>query len=170
MATRSEQRSRTVHDLGIVDGLIQLSTVVHSVWGEVAASADLSLLQSRLLGVLRDREPTMAQLARLLDLDKSSITGLVDRAETRGLVERVAVPEDGRAYRVILTKEGRRLASVLEKKISARMGELTERLGAANERRLSTLASQIVIDFAERRGVDISTVRSDHSSAPGRSR
>ena len=30
----------------------------------------------------------MNELARLLDLDKSSVTGLVDRAERRGLVAR----------------------------------------------------------------------------------
>jgi DNA-binding MarR family transcriptional regulator len=46
-------------------------------------SRDLSIPATRLLGVLRDREPTMLELAQLLELDKSSVTGLVDRAERR---------------------------------------------------------------------------------------
>jgi hypothetical protein len=36
------------------------------------------MIKTRLLGVLRGK-PTMHELARLLDLDKSSVTGLVDR-------------------------------------------------------------------------------------------
>jgi hypothetical protein len=59
-------------DLGIVDGLVQLSTLVQAVLSRAADSLGLSVLQARLLGVLRDREPTMAELGRLLDLDKSS--------------------------------------------------------------------------------------------------
>jgi DNA-binding MarR family transcriptional regulator len=157
--TRHENTPTTTSNLGIVDSLVQLSTIVHSVLSEVAASADLSLLQGRLLGVLRDREPTMAQLARLLDLDKSSATGLIDRAEAKGLVERVSVPEDGRAYRVVLTRSGHRLAARLGAEVTTRIAEVTEGLSVSNTARLSSLASQIVIDFYERRGIDHSTLR-----------
>ena len=77
----------------------------------LAAEHDISIVQTRLLGVLRDREPTMNGLARLLGLEKSSVTGLVDRAERRGLVVRVPSSTDGRAVLVSLTAEGRSLAS-----------------------------------------------------------
>ena len=46
--------------------------------------------------MLRDRTPAMNELARLLGLDKSSISGLVDRAERRGLVIRIPSAEDKR--------------------------------------------------------------------------
>ena len=59
------------------------------------------MLQASLIGVLHDRESTMAELGRLLDLDKSITTGLIDRAVHRGLVRRVPVPEDGRSFRVV---------------------------------------------------------------------
>jgi uncharacterized protein (TIGR03118 family) len=84
----------------------------------VADSLELSVLQARLIGVLRDREPTMAELGRLLDLDKSSITGLINRAVHRGVVRRVAVPEDGRSFRVVLTDEGLELAGKLTGKLT----------------------------------------------------
>jgi DNA-binding MarR family transcriptional regulator len=140
-----------------VDGLVQLSFLIQAVLGRVAAGADLSMLQARLLGVLRDREPGMAQLARLLDLDKSSTTGLIDRAERRGLVRRVEVPEDGRAFRVVLTAEGRRLTEVLGVEVARQVAAVTEGLSDTNRQRLSRLASQIVIREAAVQGVDLST-------------
>src|ERR1700724_1379352 len=92
-----------------VDGLAQLAFVVMGLLERRAAEHDLSIPATRLLGVLRDREPTMNELARILGLDKSSVTGLVERAERRGLVERAPSPADRRAVLVRLTGEGRTL-------------------------------------------------------------
>jgi len=72
--------------LSPVDGLAQLSFVIQGLLERQAVAHDLTMAQVRLLGVLRDRTPTMLELARLLGLDKSSTTGLVDRAARRGLV------------------------------------------------------------------------------------
>src|SRR5277367_2512881 len=94
-----------------VDGLTQLSFVIAGLLERRAAEHDLSLPATRLLGVLRDREPTMNELARLLDLDKSSVTGLVDRAERRGLVARVPSAADRRSVLVRLTDQGRLFAA-----------------------------------------------------------
>lgn len=148
--------ANTSVDLGIVDGLVQLSFTVHAVLGQVAASFDLSVLQGRLLGVLRDREPSMAQLGRLLDLDKSSTTGVVDRAQRRGLVQRIEVPEDGRAFRVVLTTEGRELAEAFAAEVGRHVTALTDGISDTNRRRLSRLASQVVLQDAGARGVDLS--------------
>src|ERR1700684_1229687 len=93
--------------LGPVDGLAQLSFLVMGMLERRAAEHDLSGAATRLLRVLRGREPTMNELARLLDLDKSSVTGLVDRAERRGLVTRVPSPADRRSVHVKLTADGR---------------------------------------------------------------
>ena len=71
-----------------VNALAQLSFVVQSMLARTAAKHDLSLTQLRLLGMLRDRRPSMQELAQRLGLDKSSVTGLVDRAERRGLMKR----------------------------------------------------------------------------------
>ena len=46
--------------------------------------------------ILRDREPAMLDLARHLALEKSSVTGLIDRAEARSFVERIPSDHDGR--------------------------------------------------------------------------
>src|SRR5450432_2282929 len=96
-------------DPTIVDSLVQLSFLIQAVLLRIGTAHDLSIIQIRLLGVLRDREPGMMELANYLNLDKSSVTGLVDRAERRGLVQRTTTPDDGRAIRVSVTTNGREL-------------------------------------------------------------
>src|SRR5580658_10915279 len=93
-------------DLGLVDALAQLSFAVHGTLGRIAAAHGLSIVQARLLGILRDRSPTIMELAKFLQLDKSSVTGLVDRAQERGLVRRTASTFDRRSVQVMLTVAG----------------------------------------------------------------
>ena len=111
MTTRTGGAPAARQQLSPVDGLAQLSFLVQGLLERRAAEHDLSIIQTRLLGVLRDRTPTMNELARFLGLDKSSVTGLVDRAERRGLVARVPSATDRRAVLVSLTDEGRAFVS-----------------------------------------------------------
>src|SRR6201997_2211859 len=114
--------------LDIIDGLTQLAFVVHGMLELRAAEHDLSITQARLLGVLRDRTPAMNELARLLGLDKSSVTGLVDRAERRGLAARVPSATDRRAVLVSLTDEGRSFVSQAAAAFEADVSALLSRL------------------------------------------
>jgi len=131
-------------DLGIVDALVQLSFAVQGVLGRVADEHELSIIQVRLLGVLRDREPGMMELAGFLNLDKSSVTGLVDRAERRGLVRRMTPPEDRRTVQVALTDRGRELAQAFVAQVERELVVLVEPLSAVESKRLSVLASRVV--------------------------
>lgn len=131
-------------DLGIVDGLAQLSFLVQGVLGKVAAERGLSIVQLRLFGVLRDREPGMQEIARHLGLDKSSMTGLVDRAERRGLVRRAPAPHDKRAVRVSLTEQGQELAREAAADAGRRIQALTAHLTDGQRSQLSLLASALV--------------------------
>ncbi|HWP62957.1 MAG TPA: MarR family transcriptional regulator [Candidatus Binatia bacterium] len=57
---------------------------------------------------------SMSHLAELLDVGLSNVTGLVDRMEERGLVERIRVPDDRRLVLVALTDYGRRLLEEMD--------------------------------------------------------
>lgn len=146
-------------ELDPVDAVVQLSFAVQSLLGEIAAEHELSVTQLRLLGILRDREPAMLDVARYLRLEKSSVTGLIDRAERRGLVERVTAPHDGRAVHVRLTAEGRRLAERLTAQASAALSGLLDALPARDRARLSALAGSVVREHAARRAVDLDSLR-----------
>lgn len=71
------------------------------------------------------------QLGRMLLVNRSNVTGLVDRMEQAGWLERVDDPEDRRVKRIRLTPAGRKLIDRLDKayirKVEAVMGVLSER-------------------------------------------
>lgn len=134
----------TPDDIGLVDALAQLSFLIQGALAGHAASHDLSMIQARLLGVLRDRKPTMNELARLLELDKSSVTGLVDRAEKRGLVKRAPSAEDRRAIHVSLTPAGRRIVRDVVVAFEADVAAATACLSPAQQQTLSRLATKVV--------------------------
>lgn len=54
------------------------------------------------------------ELARLLDVGKVTLGGLIDRLESNGLVTRVPDTEDRRAKRVKLSRKGRKLLERIE--------------------------------------------------------
>lgn len=71
------------------------------------AESGLTPSQGNLLYFLKPGEPaTMAALARFLGCHDSNVTGLVDRLEGRGLVERQNDPADRRVKLVALTDAG----------------------------------------------------------------
>ncbi|SCD83867.1 MarR family protein [Streptomyces sp. DfronAA-171] len=55
----------------------------------------------------------MRRLARTLKCEPSNVTGIIDRLETRGLVERRSDPDDRRVKLAASTDEGLRLARSL---------------------------------------------------------
>lgn len=135
--------------------MAQLSFVVHGLLEHRAAERSLSIIQTRLLGVLRDRRPTMNELAKLLGLDKSSVTGLVDRAERRGLVARIPSTTDRRAVLVSLTTDGRSLASRVASQFEADVTMLLAPLAPPDRDALSGLISRVLVAHAGARGVDL---------------
>ncbi|MHA6758363.1 MarR family winged helix-turn-helix transcriptional regulator [Streptacidiphilus sp. PAMC 29251] len=130
--------------LTTVDALVQLSFQVQGILAAAGAEHGLSIIQIRLLGILRDRQAGMLELGRHLSLDKSSMTGLVSRAEKRGLVSRAPSPTDGRAVLVSLTPFGAELTDLCTTEVSRRVGALTAGLTAPQRAQLTSLASDLV--------------------------
>src|ERR1700685_1359075 len=111
MATSEAAAPPTAPDRqDLIDALVRTSFVTMAVLNKVGAEHDLSLTQLRVLAILRDRRVKMSELADYLGLDKSTISGLVDRAEKRGLLQRAPNPADGRAVDVFLSPAGTELA------------------------------------------------------------
>lgn len=123
----------------LVDALVRSTFQVAGVLTRIGARHDLSFTQLRVLGLLRDRRPRMTELARFLGLDKSTMSGLIDRAERRGLVVRDRNPEDRRAVDVVITPAGRELAEQVYEEIRSALEPVTTRLGAERHDRLVEL-------------------------------
>jgi MarR family transcriptional regulator, lower aerobic nicotinate degradation pathway regulator len=149
------QAAQAGAQISATDGMAQLAFLVHGLLTDRAAGQGLSVIQARLLGVLRDRTPTMHELARLLGLDKSSITGLVDRAERRGLVTRVASTRDRRSTQVALTSAGRSLVSAAAAGFDADVTALLAALPGAQRDQLARIVSRLLVAHAAAHGVDL---------------
>jgi DNA-binding MarR family transcriptional regulator len=73
----------------------------------IASEFELSPPQVRALGVLDPGRPLpMSELAEALHCDNSNVTGIVDRLEDRGLVERRSATHDRRVKMLVVTPKG----------------------------------------------------------------
>jgi MarR family transcriptional regulator, organic hydroperoxide resistance regulator len=87
-------------------------------WG---AEFELSPVQCHVLHLLEPGRPMpMGRLAQTLACDASNVTGLVDRLESRGLVQRRASTDDRRVKVLDLTPTGSRLRAQLLRRMAGR--------------------------------------------------
>lgn len=108
----------------------------------IATEFGLTGPQARLLVQLGDPTP-MSQLAERLDCDPSNVTGLVDRLQARGLLERRVDEADRRVKLLTLTMAGRRLRSKLEARLFAGR-PLLARLSRGDQQALRDLLRRAV--------------------------
>lgn len=96
----------------------------------------------------------MGELSRRMMVTGGNVTGITDQLVAEGLVERRAIPEDRRAFRVRLTAKGRhvfgRMARAHEEWVIEMLGGLT----AAERRQLNALLGKLKAATAVGAGTD----------------
>lgn len=129
---------------GLVDALVTTSFVTMAHVSRVGAEHDLSLSLTRVLGILWDRRLRMNELAGYLGLEKQTMSGLIARAEKRGLVAREPNDEDRRATDVFLTSAGKKLVRRLHAQGREALGPLVEVLEVSERRELERLLRRLL--------------------------
>jgi len=94
---------------------------VQYVQQDISREHDLTPQQSVMMCAIVQGPVGMAELADHLHIEKSTLTGLVDRAERRGLVARTQDPSDRRAVQVALTLRGREVVKAFQRAITKRL-------------------------------------------------
>ncbi len=94
--------------------LIELLRTAETLWNASRIFFDrwdLSPSQFNILNLLYEQPDgcTQIELSRQLIMHRSNVTGLVDRLEARGLLQRQDSQTDRRAFIVVLTPVGRKL-------------------------------------------------------------
>ncbi|MFD3314520.1 MarR family winged helix-turn-helix transcriptional regulator [Streptomyces sp. NPDC058694] len=92
--------------LEVVDLIGTVVARYHEEYEEAAAEHALTGAQARLLSLLSLEPLPMRRLAQKLKCEPSNVTGIVDRLEVRGLVERRPDPADRRVKLAAVTEEG----------------------------------------------------------------
>jgi DNA-binding MarR family transcriptional regulator len=109
----------------------------------VAEGVGLTPLQARALLTLQDPLP-MRELAQRMQCDASNVTGLADRLERAGVVERVP-GEDRRVKLLSTTSEGERLRGVLADGVGAG-STVMAKLTRAERTQLGALLDKLLSD------------------------
>lgn len=117
--------------------------------------AGISMTHLHILWVLEHHgDLTMSRLAEMLDVSVSNATGLIDRMEERGLVERVRVPDDRRVVIVRASAEGARIRDEIESIKQDRMRSILGRLGPEQLARVLSALGDLQGAIVEEIGTD----------------
>lgn len=104
----------------------------------------LTMPQAELLRALRSPLP-MNQIAGRMHCDASNLTGIVDRLEGRGLVERRVRAADRRVKEIALTPEGRRMKRQVDTVLKGTPG--FRALPAEDQAALQALLARVLQEF-----------------------
>jgi DNA-binding MarR family transcriptional regulator len=102
----------------------------------IAQEFDLAPMQMHALRLLEPgAESSMSALAASLHCDASNVTGIVDRLESRGLIERRDAAHDRRVKILAVTAEGTKVRDEIMKRLSVPPPQLAA-LSRADQRTL----------------------------------
>ncbi|AXE77768.1 MarR family winged helix-turn-helix transcriptional regulator [Streptomyces atratus] len=129
-----------------------IGTVVaryYEEYDEAAAAHSLTGAQARVLGLLSLEPMPMRRIAQKLKCEPSNVTGIVDRLETRGLVERRPDPADRRVKLAAPTEKGAQTAQQLRDSLTFAREPLAE-LSDGDRAMLRDLLRRMLGDSAPR--------------------
>jgi DNA-binding MarR family transcriptional regulator len=111
-----------VKDRELTDALMDLDIALDGVTARVSREFGMTPQQATLLCLVEAGCTTPGELARLLQCDKTNVTGLMNRLERRGLIQRTLDEHDRRVTRVVLSGEGPALLARYRAAVTAEVG------------------------------------------------
>jgi DNA-binding MarR family transcriptional regulator len=153
-------RSATaVAKAGIIADFRVAMSELKCIGSERLVRQGISMTQLHVMNMLeRHGEMAMSRLAEMLDVSLSNATGLIDRIEERGFVERIRVPSDRRIVLVRITDRGRAVMEEVEALREATLARVLDRLDEAQLKRVAAA-------MADMRGAVIATITDPTSGA-----
>jgi len=150
----ADRKSDSTIDYGLLPGLLgyQVRQAQIAIFRDFTASLADAGMTPTLFGalVLIEANPGLKQadLARALQLDRSTVVTVIDTLQKRGLVARRRAADDRRSNAVSLTAQGARELATLKPRVTAHEARLVADLDAAERAALSAALAKI---FPERR-------------------
>ncbi len=131
--------------------------------GDRMRRTELSFTHSHILSVLdRHGEMPMSRLAEMLDVSLSNASGVIDRLEDRGFVERVRVTDDRRVVHVRATDLGRTALTRAEVLKDGLVLAMLARLDDPRLERLAAALEDVRVAAIEVFAADPDLARHDH--------
>jgi DNA-binding MarR family transcriptional regulator len=124
--------------------VIRAATAVGEHYYAAASSVRLSVQEARLLYILSLNPSNMLGLTSALKVPKSTMSGLIARLESAGLVVREQDPEDRRNLRTTPTHNGTAVATVFARDLAQRVSGVLSVLDADEQVELADILSEIL--------------------------
>lgn len=120
-------------------------------WTQALTDTGLTAVQAMVLNFLGQEDSTTArELSERTGLDTATLTGVIDRMEASGWIERRRHPSDRRAIHICLTDQGREMVPRVRKKMQKANGDFLAALDDKEQREFRRLLRMV-------RNADITT-------------
>ena len=128
--------------------LIRIAALVTDRYEVISGELGVDFRTGRLLVAVARRPQTVGELGRYVRVGKSTMTGVLARLVSSGLVVREANPDDRRASLITPTPRGRDIADTLVARVREEVLRLLAPMDALARADLAALL-QIILDAAD---------------------
>jgi len=157
LADRSQKRSvnfrqidglrMTLENLQSGPGYLfrRMQQIAVAIFSEECAQFDLTCLQYSALARIRERPGIdVTRLSEIMEFDRSTLGGVMERLEMKGYVRRRATPEDKRIKLLEVTRQGRVLLDEIQPSVERTQRRILEGLGSEDQKVLLRLLTRLV--------------------------
>jgi DNA-binding MarR family transcriptional regulator len=107
----TDELRRTAMEIHMLGAMMAKKTILAMESDPILAEAGISMPQFGVLRALRRSARTISELSRIMMLDPSTLVGVVDALERKGLAVRRRDPNDRRRVPISLTEQGAVIAA-----------------------------------------------------------
>ena len=129
--------------------LIRIAALITDRYEVISRELGVDFRTGRLLVAVTRQPQTVGELGRYVRVGKSTMTGVLARLVSGGLVTREPNPDDRRASLIVPTEHGRAIADELVGRVRAEVLRVLEPLEPAGRGDLAALL-QVILDAADR--------------------
>jgi len=130
--------------LRVESTLMATARLVREAFDARLEPLDLNLTQASLIGYVAEfGATTQTRLADHLGIGRAAIGSVIDRLESRGLVERQPDPDDRRVWRVDITTSGRSMSKRITDVDEVLRAELRHGIGREERQALSWVLTRL---------------------------
>jgi MarR family transcriptional regulator, organic hydroperoxide resistance regulator len=105
---------------------------------------NITSVQAMVLGFLDDEDRiTSSELGKRTELDSATLTGILDRLEVAGFIERKGNPDDRRSIRIHLTQKGKAMSREATRVIAEANTEFLQLLTEQQKRDLHGIITKL---------------------------
>jgi len=122
-----------------------MQQIASAIFSEESAQFDLTCLQYSALTRIRERPGIdVTRLSEIMEFDRSTLGGVMERLELKGYVRRRATPEDKRIKLLEVTKQGRMLLDKIQPSVERAQRRILDGLSSEDQKTLLRFLTRLV--------------------------